>query len=319
MNNENQTLTDIKISVLVLGRPLVIINSIGIIIGTIFSILCIIKYFKNSDLRTHYTYVFYFMLIYCLLSSVIRSPTFLIGHYLNLFQYSLSLCAISTIHYLTVNIGMVTSLAYASIERHFLIFHKNGLLTWQRQLLPVTCILVYSYLIAILFTLMPTCTLIRCIGCYTTRFLYMIPWLMISFFIPQLVMIISTIYLLFRLYQQRTMFNRRPEWSALQKIVKQMSIYVIWSCLCYCPVSFYNLSIIINPSRFSPDLKTAMDIINTTILQSYPILTFISMLLFTRRRQAQQKRQPSVKLNNLTTIITPPSDQNSLTLKKIEK
>ncbi|CAF4333461.1 unnamed protein product [Rotaria sp. Silwood2] len=311
MNIENQTLIDIKISELTLDRPLVIINSIGIIIGTIFSILCIIRYLKNSDLRTHYTYIFYFMLIYCLLSSVIRSPTFLIGHYLNLFKYSISLCNISTIHYLTVNIGMVTSLAYASIERHFLIFHKNGLLTWRRQLLPVTFILVYSYIIGILFTLIPTCTNILCIGCYATRLRYMIPWIIISFFLPQLVMIISTIYLLFRLHQQRTMFNRRPEWSALKKIAIQMSIYVIWSCLCYCPISFYSLSIIIDTSRFSPDLKTAMDIINTTILETYPILTFISMLLFTRRRQVQQKRQSSLKLNNIATIITPPSDRQS--------
>ncbi|CAF1102363.1 unnamed protein product [Rotaria sordida] len=308
---DNQTVNETIISVFTLGRPLVIINSIGITIGTIFSILCIIKYFKTPHLRTHYTYLFYFMLIYCLLSSMIRSPTFLIGHYLKIFQYPTSLCKISTIHYLSVNIGMLTSLAYASIERHFLIFHKNGLLTWRRQLLPVTCILVYSYIIAILFTLIPTCSYIQCIPCYTTSFLYMIPWLIISFFIPQLVMIISTIYLLFRLYQRRTMFNRRPEWSALQKIVIQMSIYVIWSCLCFCPISFYNLSIIVDLSLFSPDLQTVMIIIHTTILQSYPILTFISMLLFTLRKKAQRRNHSNLKLNNIATIITPPSDRQS--------
>ncbi|CAF4723404.1 unnamed protein product, partial [Rotaria magnacalcarata] len=47
------------------------------------------------------------------------------------------LCKVSTIHYLTINIGMVTSLSYTSIEKHFLLFHKNGSLTWYRQLLPV--------------------------------------------------------------------------------------------------------------------------------------------------------------------------------------
>lgn len=72
------------------------------------------------------------MLIYCLLSSFISVPIFLMGYYLNLFQNSISLCQTSTIHYLTINIGMVTSLAYASVERHYFIFRKNGTLTWGR-------------------------------------------------------------------------------------------------------------------------------------------------------------------------------------------
>jgi hypothetical protein len=245
------------------------------------------------------------MLIYCLISAFISVPIFLMGYYLNIFQTSISFCQISVVHNSTINIGMVTSLAYASVERHFLIFRKNGLLTWQRQLLPVICILVYSYIIAILFTLLPTCSYIPCVACYTTAFSYMIPWLTKSFFFPQLVMIISTIYLIIRLYQQRTNLNRKAEWSVLQRIVAQMSIYVIWSCHYYCPISFYNLSLIIDPPRYSPDLKSTMNIINTVIVQSYPILTFISMLIFSRRKQAQKKKESQLKLNNLS-IITPP-------------
>lgn len=243
------------------------------------------------------------MLIYCLLSSFISVPIFLIGYYLNLFQNSISLCQTSIIHYLTINIGMVTSLAYASVERHYLIFRKNNQLTWGRQIFPVICILVYSYIIAILFTLVPSCTYIPCIGCYATDLKYMIPWLTISFFLPQLIMIISTIYLIYRLYEQRKHFNRKPEWSILQKIVIQMSMYVIWSCLYYCPITFYNLSLIINPLLYSPDLKSTMNIINTVIVQSYPILTFISMLFLSRRQKVKQKKQESnLKLNNISTI-----------------
>ena len=246
------------------------------------------------------------MLIYCLISSFINVPIFLMGYYLHLFENSISLCQASTVHYLTINIGMTTSLCYASVERHFLIFNKNGLLTWRRQLFPVVCILFYSYLIAILFTFIPTCTYTPCVSCHTTEFKYMIPWLTISFFIPQIIMIISTIYLLIRLYRQRATFNKRPEWSVLQRIVVQMSIYVIWSCLYYCPLSFYNLSLIINPFNYSPELKSAMNIINTVIVQSYSILTFVSMLILSRRKQAQKKKESDLKLKNIS-VITPTS------------
>lgn len=141
----------------------------------------------------------------------------------------------------------------------------------------------------------------------------MIPWLTISFFLPQSIMISSTLYLVFRLYQKRTNFNRKPEWSILQKIVVQMSIYVIWSCLYYCPVSFYNLSLIIDPSTYSPDLKSIMNVVNTVIVQSYPILTFISMLLFSRsKQQAQKKRELNLKFNNISTITsTQPNDNQA--------
>jgi hypothetical protein len=43
--------------VVALGFPLVVIPSIGIVIGTLFSVLCIIRYMKEPDLRTHYTYI----------------------------------------------------------------------------------------------------------------------------------------------------------------------------------------------------------------------------------------------------------------------
>jgi hypothetical protein len=42
---------------LALGLPLVTIPSIGIVIGTVFTILCIIRYVTQPDLRTHFTYI----------------------------------------------------------------------------------------------------------------------------------------------------------------------------------------------------------------------------------------------------------------------
>ncbi|CAF3225185.1 unnamed protein product [Rotaria socialis] len=99
--------------------------------------LKLVKYLREAHLRTHSTYIFYFMLIYWLISSLIRAPIFLIGDYLQVFSYYIDICEVSAIHYLTINIGMITSLLYTSIERLFLLFHKTGLLTWYRQLLQV--------------------------------------------------------------------------------------------------------------------------------------------------------------------------------------
>ena len=248
------------------------------------------------------------MLIYCLLSAVISTPIFLVGYYMDLFKDSPSLCNTSTVNYLTINVGMVTSLAYASIERHFFIFRKNRRLTWQRQVFPVFCLLAYSYMIATLFTILPTCTYIPCVPCQTTAFHYMIPWLILSFFLPQCIMLLSTVYLLHRLRQQRAIVNRRVEWLVARKIVLQMSFYVIWSCLYYCPVTFYNLTLLFDPSRYSAELKSTMNILNTVCVQSYPVLTFISMFLFVRRREEQKRKGSKLKLNNLLTITTPRND-----------
>lgn len=225
------------------------------------------------------------MLIYCLLCSFISVPILLIGYYENIFIDSITLCYISTIHYLTVNIGMITSLAYANIERHFIIFRKNGIFTWSRQLIPVISILIYSYIMAILFTFIPSCPYVPCIACHTTELRYMITWLIISFLLPQTIMFISTIYLLVRLYKQRINLNKKPEWSVLKRITIQLCIYVCWSCFYYCPISFYNLTVIINPSHYSLQLKVTVHVINTLVIQSYSILTFISILLSSKRRQ----------------------------------
>ena len=61
---ENQTLTiqnetgSVTVVILfALGPPLLILTCIGIVVGTIFSILCLIRYYREPDIRTHYNYI----------------------------------------------------------------------------------------------------------------------------------------------------------------------------------------------------------------------------------------------------------------------
>jgi hypothetical protein len=249
------------------------------------------------------------MLIYCLISSFINVPIFLMGYYLTLFERSRRLCQYYATNALSTNIGMVTCLAYASVERNYLIFRKNGLLTWRRQLTPIICLIIYSYLMSMIIIFVPQCNYIPCAPCHTSQLKYMIIWLIISFIIPEIIMFSSTIILIIRLCRQRTNLNRRKERNIVHRIVIQMALYVIWSCLYYCPSTFYNLSIIIDPNKYSPTTRSAMIIVSTISVQSYPILTFILMTHFHRptiNKTKQKLRQESiVQLNILSTITEP--------------
>jgi len=226
------------------------------------------------------------------------------GYYLSLFEHSYRLCQSYTTNGSAINIGMVTCLAYASLERNYLIFRKNGLLSWRRQLIPVICLLFYSYSMSILFVFIPECNYILCSPCYTVNLKYMLLWLIFSFIIPELIMFSSTIILMIRLYQQQINGNRSKAGNIFHRIVIQMTLYVLWSCLYYCPPAFYNLTLIFDPYRFSPSTRSAMLIVSTVSVQSYPILTF--MLMTNYHRRTKTKKPPPnelvLRLNVLPTI-----------------
>ena len=253
------------------------------------------------------------MLIYCLISSFINVPIFLMGYYLVIFEHSHRLCQYYEINAASINIGMVTCLAYASIERHYLIFRKNGLFSWRRQFIPIICIILYSYAMSMLIVFIPQCTYTPCSSCHAKNLKLMLVWLTFSFIIPELIMFISTMLLIYRLYQQRVSYNRSKEGNIYYRIVTQMTLYVLWSCLYYCPPTFYNLSLIIDPDRVSPPTRSAMIIVSTVSVQSYPILTFILMINYHRKTKTKKPSPPNdsaLKLNVIPTISEPPGGQS---------
>jgi hypothetical protein len=115
-------------------------------IGLIFNILCIRRYFRRSSLRSHFTYIFHFILIYCLLASIFINPSFLIGYFGYAFTYYRLYCKFYGIIGSSMYVGIAYSLLYASIERHYLSFRKNESLTYMRQILPMS----FIYFIALL-------------------------------------------------------------------------------------------------------------------------------------------------------------------------
>ena len=254
------------------------------------------------------------MLIFCLISSFINVPIFLMGYYLSLFEQSRRLCQYYAINGLSINIGMVSCLAYASLERNYLIFRKNGLLTWRRQLIPIICLIIYSYSMSIFIVFVPQCKYVPCAPCHTSQLKYMLVWLIISFIIPEIIMFSSTIILIIRLYRLRTNYNRQKERNMYYRIAIQMTLYVFWSCLYYCPPTLYNLSVIIDAHRYSPTIKSVMLIVSTVSVQSYPILTFMLMTNFHRRTTNQIRKQfqneSFLKLNILATITEPAMAQS---------
>jgi len=86
-----------------------------------------------------------------------------------------------------------------------------------------------------------------------------------------------------------------------------MTLYVLWSCLYYCSPTFYNLTLIFDPNRFSRPTRSAMLIVNTVSVQSYPILTFMLMTNYHRRTKTKKPppNESALKLNVLPTITEP--------------
>src|ERR1700722_5233204 len=72
-------------SVYQLDTSLLLLILIASFVGLFFNVLCIVRYYRHPALRTHFTYVFHFILFYCLLASLFINPSLLIGYYGEIF------------------------------------------------------------------------------------------------------------------------------------------------------------------------------------------------------------------------------------------
>jgi hypothetical protein len=145
--NDSQTnKTDLSLYTYQLNAAFLIFIIISSLIGLIFNILSISRYFRRSLLRTHFTYVFHFILFYCLLACLFINPSLLIGYYGYAFTNSEIYCKCFGILGSFMYVGIVYSLLYASIERHYLTFRQNTQLTITRQLVPMSLISIIAFI-----------------------------------------------------------------------------------------------------------------------------------------------------------------------------
>lgn len=275
-----------------------IIIGISSLIGTIFSILGLIRFFREDDFRSYFNYIYHYMLIFCLINSVIYVPGFYAGVYFSWFIISPIYCTIFLIHAYAIFGGLAYLLMWASLERHIFYFRINSRISFSRQIFPLITVLIFVYICSILFVLLPKCSKeISCEPCFIQNFTNVLLFTLYTFVIPIFIMICSTIILLRRLFQHRTKLNKRGRWIRLKRMFYQSIIYLGWYCLAYWPYTTYSLLISYDSNRFdSVILKNTSSLFSIYGLQLLPILTYF--IFKSNQKQKQNKYALPNKVEN---------------------
>jgi hypothetical protein len=311
----NKTSTNETTNIYLFRFERYIIIWLGAIIGTIFSCLALIRYFRFKSQRTQLTYVYHFSLGFCLILSLISTPLHTLTDYFSSNNSDLSrrlLCNFDLVTFFIASSGIGYSIAYASLERTFFIFYSQNIrLTWIRQFTPFLIIFSLCSLAITLLVLLFSCSLdiYPCLLCYFSSFKFQFIWFLLQFIIPFLLMLIAVLFLIYRIEihtkRIRTSINRRYSRQKFQRILIHLNIYNIYYLLSICPISFYLF--IRNHINIEQSI-IGIILINYIFLslQSYSILIY----LLTNVKQQQhrivyhqeQKQSPYI-------IITRPSVQ----------
>jgi len=306
MNPNNENISDQFSSFL----PITI--GISSLIGTIFSILSLIRYFCERDFRSYFNYIYHNMLIFCLINSIIYVPSFYVGVYLSWFIIFPIFCTIFLIHGYAIFAGLAYLLMWSSLEQHIYYFRINRSISYCRQIFPLIIVVIFVYICSILIVLLPKCSKEKiCEACFMQNFLSVILFQLYTFFIPILIMICSTIILLWRLFKQRTKLNKHRRWIRLKRMFYQAIIYLGWYCLSYWPYNTYSLLISYDSNRFdSIILKNISYLFSIYGIQLLPLLTFfifksnkkqkLNKYIISNQIQNNRKKQQKFNIKWLT-------------------
>ncbi|CAF2502193.1 unnamed protein product [Rotaria sp. Silwood2] len=262
---------------------------VSLLIGTTFSILSLIRFFRQNNLNTHFNYIYHHMLFFCLFNSVVYAPGFYVGIYLSWFIVSPAFCMIFLIHNYVIFAGLAYLLMWASLERHRFLFQINTTISFFRQMFPLIIVIIFVYTCSILIVLLSKCSKYKeCEACFIEKASYIIIFTLYTFVIPMVIMIFSTIILLRRLYEYRTRLNKRRRWIRLKRMFYQSLIYLGWYCLSYWPHTIYSILIVYDSNRFdSLILKSTLHLISTYGIQALPVLTYFTFK--PNKKQTQEK------------------------------
>jgi hypothetical protein len=269
-----------------------LITWLSAIIGTIFSCLTLIRYFRYKYQRTQLTYVYHFSLGFSLILCLISTPL----HTLTDYSWSILpvnsdllrrlLCNFDLITFFIASAGIGYSIAYASLERTFFIFYSQNLrLTWIRQFTPFLIIFSLCSLSITLLILLSNYSfdIYPCLLCYFSSLKFQLIWFFLQFIIPFSLMLIAILFLIYRIeihtQRIRTSINRKYSRQKFQRILIHLNIYNIYYLLSICPMNFY---------LFIHIQKTILGI----ILMNYAIISLhmYSILIYFLTNVKQQHR-----------------------------
>ncbi|CAF2542693.1 unnamed protein product [Rotaria sp. Silwood2] len=288
------------------------------LIGTIFSCLSLIRYFRYNYQRTQLTYVYHFSLGFSLVLSLISTPLHTsTGYFLSIlsiiseYQFRL-LCNFNLISFFVASAGIGYSIAYASLERTFFIFYSQNIrLTWIRQFTPFLIIFSSCSLVITLFILLSKCSSdisLHLLGCFESLKLQII-WFLLQFLIPFIFMLISILFLIYRIEihtnRIRISLNRKRSRNKFQRILIHLNIYNAFYMLSICPMNIYSfIRIYMNiKQRF---IEIILINYSFMTLNCYSILIFLLTQVKQQHRikfYQEQKRSPFI-------IITHPSTES---------
>ena len=313
----NKTSTDDNLNLNTFRFEQYILTWFSSIIGTIFSCLSLIRYFRYNSQRTHLTYVYHFSLGFSLILCLISTPLHTLTNYfwsilpLSSEQQRRLLCNFDLITFFISSAGIGYSIAYASLERTIVIFYSQNIrLTWIRQFTPFLIIFTLCSLVITLFVLLSKYSLViyPCLLCYVESLTFQLLWFLLQFIIPFMFMLMAIIFLIYRIEVHtnriRTSINRKRSRKKFQRILIHLNIYNLYYFLSICPINFY-LFIRIKLNIKIPILEIILINYLFISLHCYSILIFLLTKVKQQPRitfHQEQKQSPYI-------IITRPSTQ----------
>ncbi|CAF3543181.1 unnamed protein product [Rotaria sp. Silwood1] len=292
-----------------------VVTWISAFIGTIFSYLSLIRYFRYNYQRTQLTYVYHFSLGFSLVLSLISTPlNTLTDYFLSILpiiseqQFRL-LCNFNLITFFVASAGIGYSIVYASLERTFFIFYSQNIrLTWIRQFTPFLIVFSSCSVVITIFILLskyPLDVSLRLLGYFESLKLQLI-WFLLQFLIPFIFMLISVLFLIYRIEihtnRIRISLHRKRSRNKFQRILIHLNIYNTFYMLSICPINIYScIRIYMNIKQRLIEMILINYLFIT--LNFYPVLIFLLTQVKQQYRikfSQEQKQSPFI-------IITRPS------------
>ena len=286
-------------------------------VSVMFACLSIRRYIQSKYQRTHFTYVYHFSLGFSLLLTFVTVPLHTFAGYfwsdliVSSNQRQHALCNFNLITLFVASAGIGYSLAYASVERIFLIFYSHSIrLTWRRQFTPFLVIFSVCSVVITLVILLIQCPSgdSSCLFCCFESMVNHYVWLVFQFLGPVLFMLVAISFFIYRIEihtrRIRTSISRQRSRRRFQRILLHLNLYNIYYLLTICPLHIY---VFVRIQMHWKHRFTEIFFINYTfvLLQCYPSLVFVLERVKPTHRieyHQEQKRSPYI-------IVTYPSTQ----------